>query len=218
MEFETSSIKTWRRIRNDIVTGQLKPGEKLTRRTLAKSYGVSAITILEALHRLESDGLVESQPMYGTRVRALTHDVFVGEQVMREALECQAARLCAVNLNDDTVLRELQTLADALDKTMGVHGSEEARQKHAEFHIRIASVSGVSVLVEEIEKIFLRSFMWATWRSAQRIKTPEGWHNTLLQELKSGDPDRAEAAMRIHVSYHSEVLIELLEKGEFEVN
>lgn len=203
-------------LRRDILSGKLKPGQKLTRRALAESYGVSAITILEAFHRLESDGLVESQPMFGTRVKPLTHEIFVGEQTMREALECQSARLCAIKLKEDAVLTKLQSLADALDATMGERASIGAPEKHAEFHIMIASVSGVPVLVEEIEKIFLRSFIWATWRSAERKKTPEGWHNTLLQALKSGDPDKAEAAMRIHVTYNSKDLIDILEEGETE--
>lgn len=214
LDFETTSMKASRLLRRDILSGKLKPGQKLTRRALAETYGVSVITILEALYRLESDGLVESQPMYGTRVRPLTHDVFVGEQTMREALECQSARLCAVNLKDDNVYAELKELADILDQSMGFHSNKDGREKHAEFHVKIASVSGVPVLAEEIKKIFMRSFMWATWRSAQQIRTPDDWHNTLLRELRSGDPDRAEAAMRTHVTYNREFLIDILEKGE----
>lgn len=207
-------MKASRLMRRDILSGKLQPGQKLTRRTLAEMYGVSVMTILEALYRLESDGLVESKPMYGTRVRPLTHEAFVGEQTMREALECQSARLCAANLKDDNVYAELKELADILDQSMGLHSDQDCREKHAEFHVKIALVSGVPVLAEEIRKIFMRWFMWATWRSAQEVRTPDDWHNTLLRELRSGDPDRAEAAMRLHVTYNREFLIELLEKGE----
>lgn len=211
VEFETSSIRTYKEIRRDIISGKLQPGAKLTRRTVAGEYGVSPITILEAFHKLELDGLVESRPMYGTRVRPLTREHFMGEQVMREALECQSARLCALNLDDNSAAG-LETLADLLDRRMGHEHEDDEMKEHARFHITVASVGGANVLKAGIERLFFREFMWATWKSAQKINPPDGWHNTLLDALRTGNPDLAEAAMRAHVAYHSDVLLDLLEK------
>jgi DNA-binding GntR family transcriptional regulator len=213
MEFETSSIRTYKEIRSNIISGQLRPGEKLARRTLAKIHGVSPITVMEAFYKLEIDGLVESRPMYGTRVRPLSRQHFIGEQVMREALECQCARLCALNLDDQSAA-DLQTLADYLDRRMGHNRGDKDMEEHAKFHVKVASISGMAILETEVQKIFFREFMWATWRSAQRISPPDGWHNRLLDAIRSGDPDRAEAEMRKHVTYNSEVLLDLLEKRE----
>ncbi|MCK5249962.1 MAG: GntR family transcriptional regulator [Spirochaetaceae bacterium] len=215
MEFETSSIRIYRKIRKDIVLGKLAPGGKLTRRTLGKEYGVSPITIMEALYKLEFDGLVESQPMYGTRVRPLTREYFEGEQVMREALECQSARLCAQNM-DNRSAEKLEELAEFLDNQNGEDPSE-GMTKHEEFHVAIAAAGGSGILMTEIEKIFYREFMWATWRNAKHFKNPDGWHNTLLAALKTGDPEQAEAAMRKHVIYNSEKLLDLLESGNEEI-
>ncbi len=214
MDFETSSIRVYREMRTDIVSGELIPGKKLTRRTLGKKYGVSPITIMEALYKLEFDGLVESRPMYGTRVRPLTREFFEGEQVMREALECQSARFCAQNQNERSI-EKLQALADFLDD-QNRNSPDSEMNKHAEFHIAIAEAGGSAILVTEIEKIFYREFLWATWRNAKNSSNPDDWHNTLLKAICSGDPDRAEAAMRIHVVYNSEKLLDLLESGNEE--
>ena len=215
MDFETSSIRVYRKMRKDIVSGELTPGEKLIRRTLGKKYGVSPITIMEALYKLEFDGLVESRPMYGTRVRQLTREYFEGEQVMREALECQSARFCAQNHQNERNIENLQSLADFLDDQNGNNPDSEMT-KHAEFHIAIAEAGGSGILVTEIKKIFDREFLWATWRNAKNFKNPDGWHNRLLEAIRSGNPDRAETAMRAHVVYNSEKLLDLLESGNEE--
>ena len=49
---------------------------------------------------LEVDGLVENRPLYGCRVRPLTSKMFYNDQVLREAIECQVARLCSENISD----------------------------------------------------------------------------------------------------------------------
>src|SRR4029453_12614444 len=56
-------------IRDEILRGQLKPGSPLSRRRLAQELGMSVLPVTEALRRLEADGLVESRPRAGTRVR-----------------------------------------------------------------------------------------------------------------------------------------------------
>jgi DNA-binding GntR family transcriptional regulator len=59
-------------IAGKILSGELPPGEKLSIRAMAALTGVSMIPVIEALHRLEYEGLVESFPRWGSRVVELT--------------------------------------------------------------------------------------------------------------------------------------------------
>ena len=80
-------------IRNKILKGDLAVGEALSRRALAAELGISVPPITEALQRLEREGLLESKPRVGTRVRVPTPRDVEDRSLLREALETQAARL-----------------------------------------------------------------------------------------------------------------------------
>jgi DNA-binding GntR family transcriptional regulator len=67
----------------------------LSRRQLAEEMGMSVVPVAEALQRLETEELVESQPRVGTRLRIATPQDVRGHYVVREALETQSARLFA---------------------------------------------------------------------------------------------------------------------------
>src|SRR5436305_2607205 len=82
-------------IRNKILKGDLAVGEALSRRKLAAELGISVPPITEALQRLEREGLLESKPRVGTRVRVPTPLDVEDRSLLREALETQAARLFA---------------------------------------------------------------------------------------------------------------------------
>ncbi|MCX7935224.1 MAG: GntR family transcriptional regulator, partial [Planctomycetota bacterium] len=69
------------------------PGEFLDRRGVAREIGISPAPVLEAMLRLQEEGLLEALPRRGTRVRIITADYLLGQLLVREALECEAARL-----------------------------------------------------------------------------------------------------------------------------
>jgi len=81
-------------IREAILRGKVGPGTVFSRRKLAEEFGMSFLPISEALQRLENDGLVESRPRAGTRVRVPTIEEVQGRYVVREALDAQSSRLC----------------------------------------------------------------------------------------------------------------------------
>src|SRR2546421_9533779 len=80
-------------VRQRILRGQLAMGQIISRRKLAAELGMSFLPVSEALLRLEIEGLLESRPRAGTRVRIPTQQDVRGHYVVREALEMQAARL-----------------------------------------------------------------------------------------------------------------------------
>ena len=111
--FSTAAEKAYRTLREKILTGEFAQGEKLSQRKMAALAGVSIIPVIEALVRLEHDGLVEYKPQWGARVPLLTEEKVRDLFAFREAIECQVARLLAGSLTTHQKQR-LQELADQL--------------------------------------------------------------------------------------------------------
>ena len=67
----TSKLDIGLRIRDDIVSGALRFGERITMDALASRYGVSHMPVREALRELQGEGLVQIEPNRGARVRSI---------------------------------------------------------------------------------------------------------------------------------------------------
>lgn len=202
----TLTQRVYETLRTDIVTGQFKPGDRLVRRALGKRLGVSPMPVTEALYMLQWDGLVESRALYGCRVRPLTIEDVRNDEVLREALECQAARLCSEHAADRD-LKRLAADAKRLDRLMsgGDSDSTIGMQLHLEFHVNVAELSGFIRLAEELRRVWSRLLMRLNWIKATRYKpVPCDWHQQLVRTLQRRDPLSAERKMREHVQFGSE--------------
>src|SRR5437879_13178832 len=79
-------------VRQRIVRGEMAIGQSVSRRKLAAELGMSFLPVSEALLRLEFEGMLESRPRAGTRVRIPTREDVKGHYLVREILEAEAAR------------------------------------------------------------------------------------------------------------------------------
>src|SRR5918911_3565140 len=98
-------------VRRRIVRGDIALGQVISRRKLAAELSMSFLPVSEALLRLEFEGLLESRPRAGTRVRIPSPEDVRGHYVVREALEVQAAMLFA-QFATDGERAELRKLAE----------------------------------------------------------------------------------------------------------
>src|SRR5512144_749112 len=110
---EAYTVVRQRILRGDIVLGQV-----ISRRKLAAELGMSFLPVSEALLRLEVEGLLESRPRAGTRVRIPSADDVRGHYVVRETLETQAASLFAAKASkaERAMLRKLGARVDRLSQ------------------------------------------------------------------------------------------------------
>ena len=199
----TLSRRVYAVLRDDILAGRLKPGERLVRKSLAGRLGVSTIPVIEALYMLEIDGYVENRALAGCRVRSLTMQDIDDDLMLREALECQAARLCAENATPEE-LEKLMNKARKVDRFIRADTPDQTlgSQLHWEFHTELGRLSGHAVFGELLKKVWFQRYMNLNSLKAIRFEAlPDGWHQILVRRLKKGDPDEAERAMREHVRY-----------------
>lgn len=217
--FSTRSVKVYKTLQQEIVTGKLEPGTRLVRRELAKRFDMSPIPIIEALHKLEKDGLTESVPMYGSRVINWNIESLRSDEMLREAIECQCARLCAINASQKE-LTILNQIAEKLDKATT---EEEGNLRpsaifHYQLHFKIAELTGCKSLVNELEKVWLRRQMRFSMNLGEQDKIPAGWHVRLTNAIASRNPQQAEDEMRRHVEFgqdHDQAFIDALKTDDF---
>ncbi|MFV0439807.1 MAG: GntR family transcriptional regulator [Lachnospirales bacterium] len=199
-ELQTASEQAYEIISKKILTGEFPPGMKLSKRKMAAVTGVSVIPVIEALNKLEDEGLVESKPQWGSFVMIPTKEKIEDILVLREAIECQIARevVCKITKEDEKELRELGEIIDleSFDKQMDLLISES----HFKFHMKLAKITGYNSLENSLRKINLFWLLCkAVTATREKKEHPRDWHGRLIDALTSGDPDVAEKQMRIHV-------------------
>ena len=187
-------------VRARILRGELAIGQVISRRKIAAELGMSFLPVSEALLRLEHEGLLESRPRAGTRVRVPTRPDVQGHYVVREALEAQAAMLFSVHATRDerSELMKLAVRVDALST------QQEGNRfvyfgLHEKLHRRIAECARCGALTDAIVRA---SALASTWLGATRASTPDNppsHHEDLLKGLVSGDPATAAEVMRLHI-------------------
>jgi DNA-binding GntR family transcriptional regulator len=195
-------------VREAILRGQLKPGAPLSRRRLATDLRMSAIPVTDALRRLEEDGLVESRPRAGTRVRIPSESDVRELYELREALESQSARLFAERATraDRVEIRRLAREVDTLFARLDDESDKMAfrfvvHTTHVQFHMRIAEIAGSRLVRQMIDRKHVLILNWLFDVVGRRTPLPPRFHASLADALASADPVAADAAMRDHVRY-----------------
>jgi DNA-binding GntR family transcriptional regulator len=186
-------------IRNKILKGEIALGDAISRRGVAQELGMSFIPVAEAMQRLEADGMLESLPRIGTRVRIPTANDVRDRYIIREALEVQSARLFCERATP-VEREEIAELARQLD-TMAQQANEsqfEFQSLHVRFHMRLADCTGCAPLYDMLEKNQVLIFNWL-FDVAADSQMPAQWHGSLVEVLNGNDPDAAAMAMGVHI-------------------
>ena len=195
-------------VRERILRGELAIGEVISRRKIAAELGMSFLPVSEALLRLEHEGLLESRPRAGTRVRVPTRQDVQGHYVVREALEVQAAMLFATQSTREE-RAELMKLAIRLDalSTQPEGNRFIYLSLHEKLHRRIAECGRCPALCDAINRTSALASTWlCATRSAAVGNPPAGTlanlashHEDLMKVLVGEDPGAAAETMRAHI-------------------
>lgn len=200
-------------VRRMILRGELPPGTSIARRPLAEKLGMSFLPVSEALQRLEYEGLVESWPRVGTRVRIPTLQDVRGNYTIREALESQAARLFCEKASsaERQEMEKMATLVDAEQQDSSVDFFDFF-SLHERFHRRLAECSGCPALVEAIERTNTLIRTWQYAAISDYRDMPPRYHQELIRALMSGGPEDADRAMRAHVRHGMDEVLQRMER------
>jgi GntR family transcriptional regulator, rspAB operon transcriptional repressor len=202
---EAYSVVRQRILRGDIVLGQV-----ISRRKLAAELSMSFLPVSEALLRLEIEGLLESRPRAGTRVRIPSPEDVQGHYVVREALEVQAAmRFTRVATPGERA--ELKKLAVRVDQLSIQLDRPLYQTVHQKLHARIAQCARCPALLDAIEKTHALASIWFCVMRQPRPDDPPTRHQELAEAVGSGDPVRAADEVRSHLAVGMEHAMEVLQ-------
>ncbi|MFN7929484.1 MAG: GntR family transcriptional regulator [Blastocatellia bacterium] len=187
-------------LRERILRGSLPLGEAVSRRKIAAELGMSMVPVGEALQRLELEGLLESRPRAGTRVKVPTEASVRGHYIVREALEVQAARIFAIAATVQE-RSELQRLAVRVDTLAAQTNGDRFLylSLHEKLHRSIAEGTHCQELCNAIEQNQVLASTWLCVPRPAATKPPPHRHQKLVDVLVKGKPESAEAAMRKHI-------------------
>jgi len=186
-------------VRKRILRGEIALGQVISRRKLAAELSMSFLPVSEALLRLEFEGLLESRPRAGTRVRIPSAEDVRGHYVVREALEVQAAmRFTQVATASEHA--ELKRLAEKVDALSTGSDRTLYLATHHKLHARIAQCSRCPALLDAIERTHALASIWFCVQRQPDPQEVPTRHQQLLDAICSGDPARAAEAVREHLA------------------
>lgn len=195
----TLGMQTYAALRRRILTGELRPGERLSEVAVAQSLGVTRGPVREALRQLAEEQLVVLVPHKGAAIPQLTRRETVELYEYREALEVMIVRLICVNARPP-VVEALRTMLDNTRRGMAASGNS-GYPEDQDWHLELSRLCGNSVIANELERLHgrLRLVRLQSSSKPRRAESAFGEHLEILEAIEGGDVDKAEQAMRAHV-------------------
>lgn len=180
-----------------LYAGELRSGDTIDRQAISALTGISVGTVLIAINSLEADGFVETIPRKGTLVRRIDFQEAYGQLLVREALECAAARLYAGTPVENNYSR-LLPMAQELDAV--VRYNAKSVHRDAEFHTELIRLTGNFFFIDHYARIMKLSTFFSFLQFTPEINQPvRASHVKLLERIREPDPLKAEAALRDHI-------------------
>jgi DNA-binding GntR family transcriptional regulator len=192
---QTNEDSAYSRLRAEILSLELVPGERLSERGLEAVLGASRTPIRAALMRLENEGLTQRAgrgwqvtPIDLTEVRAVME--------YREAIESAAVALAVGRAEDE----ELDALLEIADAHRDRDDEETGLRDGSSFHVALARLSRNRFLVEGMTGALTRlsRTRWLEVRSPEARSQARDEHVAIVKALKARDPDDAVARVVAH--------------------
>lgn len=187
-------------IYEQIISGQLKPGQRITEESLARDFGVSRTPIREAVRRLVEMGVVVAYPRARLEVATADDEDIRQVQELREDLECLALER-AMNHLDEPALAELDTLADHCQRLAQRGSKLDTFRADSEFHLAIGRLSGNRHLVEALARLDVKVQLCRAFScvSMAKIRRSVAYHRQILTAMRQRDTKAAREMLRRHI-------------------
>lgn len=186
------------RIREDILNGVYRPGDRLIEGKLSEDLGVSRIPVREALRELSAEGIVTIEPRRGASVAVLSDSSARNMTEVRAALEGLNARLAALRRDEATiaVLKDiLQRGQDALKR----EDLNELKQLNKLFHDHLGAMADNSILAELSASFRDRTTVLFAPSNIQRVHSNWEEHAQILNAIIAGNAELANLLASQHV-------------------
>jgi len=196
-------------LRDAILTGELKPGEALVETDLATQLGISRAPLREALQQLSAEGLIETIPYHGSRVKELTRRDIEELYSLRTVFETFAARRIIQQASTEAVER----LRSIYEEMVAASAAEDIRLLNLidrNFHDAIIELSGHSLLRSSWSHVSLRvrQVMALSNRRMTSMHIIAQNHLRIVEAIASRDVDLTVRLLEEHIASAGELIAE----------
>lgn len=198
---KTITEQVYQAIYDDIMTGGLPQGTRLTLKDLQAKLLVSSSPIREALTRLLADGLIDYQPNIGMSVRTYTAKEISDIFDLMTTFDLMALNLAISSDNVETLIAELKDNIDKSENSIDKVGPFEWNAISDEFHDIIWKYSDNTFLNDAAAKARMHITIFTTKQSEindYRLETLEN-HKAIYQAIATLDKQEALRQMQKHL-------------------
>lgn len=198
---KTMAEVIFERLKWEIVTGHLKPGERLVERDLTERFHVSRTPMREALKQLVRTQLAVDIPYRGVVVRTLGLEFAHNIYDLRFGTEGLSAYLAAKRGTPEE-FRLLQRIFDEIDAAADAGDRDRSLVLNAEFHVAIAEATHNPLIVERIEELWthINVVRGSAWVGNARTDSSRSEHKAIMAAILDGDASAARQAMEDHIA------------------
>lgn len=199
-------------LRQAILTGELKPGERLMEIHLANRLGVSRTPIREAIRMLELEGLVTMIPRKGAEVSRISKQDITDVLEVRASLDALAVRLCCERITEEE-LAELEKASKAFGEAINSGDLTAVARADVDYHDIIVSASKNKRLKQMVlnlaERVYRYRLEYIKDKTSHENLIKE--HCEILDFIRRKDAENAEKAIISHVKNQERAIISQLE-------
>ncbi|WP_322786197.1 GntR family transcriptional regulator [Effusibacillus pohliae] len=193
--------KVYQYIKQAILNGELKAGERIVERELADKLNISRTPIREALFRLESQGFVKTLPRKGVVVSQLSPDEVVELFTIMSALGGLAVKLAAQKIDPEHRFQLDLMIAEIDNVLAGQETGKDLNQFHLEIADTIYKSAKSPKLYEMVSSLYeyIRAFAHLSHEQPGRRQQALREHRDIALAVRNGEAELAENLMKIHI-------------------
>lgn len=195
-------------LRQAILTGELKPGERLMEIHLANKLGVSRTPIREAIRKLELEGLVTMIPRRGAEVAQITEKSMNDVLEVRRALDALCAELACERITPEDT-EQLKLACETFETAVKTKDIKKIAKADVELHDIIVQATGNQRLVQMInnlsEQMYRYRFEYIKDISQHQRLIDE--HRMIYESIVKKDKEAASQAAHVHIDNQKNAII-----------
>ena len=208
---KTLAEDTFEKLRLAIMTGAVKPGERISARAVAEAAKVSFTPAREAVGRLIAEGALEAIGPKTIVVPSLTEADLRELTTIRKLNEGLAAELAVKNF-DEAAIRKLSDTQTKYERIRRRESFQESLKLNEDFHFQIYNRCGMPRLISIIESLWLKMGpSFNLLNTAEDLpERPHSFHRDAIEGLKSGNRAKVGKAIKADIDFGLERLVTLL--------
>ena len=198
-------------LRQAILRGELKPGERLMEIQLANKLGVSRTPIREAIRKLELEGLVLMIPRKGAEVAEITEKSLRDVLEVRRALEELSVQLACEKITKEEI-RELERVAKEFQQVVKSSAITEIAEVDVRFHDIIYTATDNQKLIQLLNNLREQMYRYRVEYLKRDGVFPQliAEHEAIIRHIENNEKEKATEVMCRHIDNQVEAVIDVI--------